>query len=86
MNLPSAPNTLHMSNQMNDIVLSKLLFVKQKNQPVEGHPPKKVLSQVPAMAVTPLVKLTGFMNDLRYVDIVHKVLAQMQPMMSQSGV
>jgi uncharacterized protein YyaL (SSP411 family) len=31
-----------------------------------------------AMAVTTLLKLTGFTNDLRYVDIAHKTLAQMQ--------
>jgi hypothetical protein len=36
-----------------------------------------------AMAVTALLKLAGFTNDLRYVDIAHAALAQMQPMMSQ---
>jgi uncharacterized protein YyaL (SSP411 family) len=36
-----------------------------------------------AMAVTALLKLVGFTNDLRYVDISHQALAQMQPMMSQ---
>jgi hypothetical protein len=36
-----------------------------------------------AMAVTTLLKLTGFTNDLRYVDMAHQALAQMQPMMSQ---
>jgi uncharacterized protein YyaL (SSP411 family) len=36
-----------------------------------------------AMAVTTLLKLAGFTNDLRYVDIAHQTLAQMQPMMSQ---
>jgi uncharacterized protein YyaL (SSP411 family) len=36
-----------------------------------------------AMAVTTLLKLAGFTNDLRYVDIVHQALAQLQPMMSQ---
>ncbi len=36
-----------------------------------------------AMAVTTLLKLAGFTNDLRYVDISHQALAQMQPMMSQ---
>ena len=36
-----------------------------------------------AMAVTTLLKLAGFTNDLRYVDIAHQALAQMQPMMSQ---
>jgi uncharacterized protein YyaL (SSP411 family) len=36
-----------------------------------------------AMAVSALLKLTGFTNDLRYVDIAHQALAQMQPMMSQ---
>ena len=36
-----------------------------------------------AMAVTALLKLAGFTNDLRYVDIAHQALAQMQPMMSQ---
>jgi hypothetical protein len=32
-----------------------------------------------AMAVTALLKLAGFTNDLRYVDIAHEALAQMQP-------
>jgi uncharacterized protein YyaL (SSP411 family) len=36
-----------------------------------------------AMAVTTLLKLAGFTNDLRYVDIAYQALAQMQPMMSQ---
>jgi uncharacterized protein YyaL (SSP411 family) len=36
-----------------------------------------------AMAVTAVLKLAGFTNDLRYVDIAHKALAQMQPMMAQ---
>jgi uncharacterized protein YyaL (SSP411 family) len=36
-----------------------------------------------AMAVTALLKLAGFTDDLRYVDIAHQALAQMQPMMSQ---
>jgi uncharacterized protein YyaL (SSP411 family) len=36
-----------------------------------------------AMAVTALLKLAGFTNELRYVDIAHRALAQMQPMMSQ---
>jgi len=36
-----------------------------------------------AMAVTALLKLAGFTNDLRYIDIAHQALAQMQPMMSQ---
>jgi len=35
------------------------------------------------MAITVLLKLAGFTNDLRYVDIAHRVLAQMQPMMAQ---
>jgi hypothetical protein len=35
------------------------------------------------MAVTTLLKLAGFTNELRYVDIAHQALAQMQPMMSQ---
>jgi len=35
------------------------------------------------MAVTTLLKLAGFTNDLRYVDIAQQALAQMQPMMSQ---
>jgi uncharacterized protein YyaL (SSP411 family) len=35
------------------------------------------------MAVTALLKLAGFTNDLRYVDIAHKALTQMQPMMAQ---
>jgi uncharacterized protein YyaL (SSP411 family) len=36
-----------------------------------------------AMAVTALLKLAGFTNELRYVDIAHQALGQMQPMMSQ---
>ena len=41
-----------------------------------------------AMAATALLKLAGFTNELRYVDIAHEALAQMQPptgggMMSQ---
>jgi uncharacterized protein YyaL (SSP411 family) len=36
-----------------------------------------------AMAVTTLLKLAGFTNDLRYVDIAHQTLAQMQSTMSQ---
>jgi len=36
-----------------------------------------------AMAATVLLKLAGFTNDLRCVDIAHQALAQMQPMMSQ---
>jgi uncharacterized protein YyaL (SSP411 family) len=36
-----------------------------------------------AMAVTTLLKLAGFTNELRYVDIAHKTLARTQPMMSQ---
>jgi uncharacterized protein YyaL (SSP411 family) len=36
-----------------------------------------------AMAVTALLKLAGFTNELPYVDIAHQALAQMQPMMSQ---
>jgi uncharacterized protein YyaL (SSP411 family) len=36
-----------------------------------------------AMAVTALLKLAGFTNDLRYVDLAHQSLTQMQPMMAQ---
>ncbi|HSR34969.1 MAG TPA: thioredoxin domain-containing protein, partial [Anaerolineae bacterium] len=36
-----------------------------------------------AMAVTALLKLAGLSNDLRYVNIAHQALAQMQPMMAQ---
>ncbi|HUT03466.1 MAG TPA: hypothetical protein VM163_06200 [bacterium] len=36
-----------------------------------------------AMAVTVLLKLAGFTNDLRYVDIAHQVLTQMQSLMAQ---
>jgi hypothetical protein len=36
-----------------------------------------------AMAVTTLLKLAGFTNEMRYVDIAHQALAQIQPMMSQ---
>ena len=35
------------------------------------------------MAVTVLLKLAGFTNNLRTVDIARQALAQMQPMMSQ---
>ena len=35
------------------------------------------------MAVTTLLKLAGFTNDLRTVDVAHQALVQMQPMMSQ---
>ena len=35
------------------------------------------------MATTVLLKLAGLTNELRYVDIAHEALAQMQPMMSQ---
>jgi uncharacterized protein YyaL (SSP411 family) len=35
-----------------------------------------------AMAVTTLLKLAGLTNELRYVDIVHQALAQMQPMLA----
>jgi uncharacterized protein YyaL (SSP411 family) len=36
-----------------------------------------------AMATAILLKLGSFTNDLRYVDIAHQALAQMQPMMAQ---
>ncbi len=36
-----------------------------------------------AMATAALLKLAGFTNNLRYVDIARSALAQMQPMMSQ---
>jgi uncharacterized protein YyaL (SSP411 family) len=36
-----------------------------------------------AMAATVLLKLAGLTNEVRYVDIVHQALAQMQPMMAQ---
>jgi uncharacterized protein YyaL (SSP411 family) len=36
-----------------------------------------------AMAVTTLLKLAGFTNELRYVDIAHQALAQMQHTMAQ---
>jgi uncharacterized protein YyaL (SSP411 family) len=36
-----------------------------------------------AMAVTALLKLAGFTNDLRTIDIAHQALTQVQPMMSQ---
>jgi len=35
------------------------------------------------MAVTALLKLAGFTNELCYVEITHQALAQMQPMMAQ---
>ena len=35
------------------------------------------------MAVTALLKLAGFTNELRYVDIAHQALAQMQSMVAQ---
>jgi uncharacterized protein len=36
-----------------------------------------------AMAVTALLKLAGFTNDLRTIDIAHQALTRIQPMMSQ---
>ena len=36
-----------------------------------------------AMAVTALLKLAGFTNDLSYDDVAHQALARMQPMMAQ---
>jgi uncharacterized protein YyaL (SSP411 family) len=36
-----------------------------------------------AMAVTTLLKLAGYTNDLRYVDIARQALAQMQTMLAQ---
>jgi uncharacterized protein YyaL (SSP411 family) len=36
-----------------------------------------------AKAATALLKLAGSTNDLRYVDVAHQALAQMQPMMAQ---
>jgi uncharacterized protein YyaL (SSP411 family) len=36
-----------------------------------------------AMAVTALLKLAGFTNELRYVEIAHQALAQMQSMVAQ---
>jgi uncharacterized protein YyaL (SSP411 family) len=36
-----------------------------------------------AMAVTALLKLAGFTNELRYVEISHQALSQMQPMLAQ---
>ena len=35
------------------------------------------------MAITALLKLAGFTNELRYVDIAHQALAQMQSMVAQ---
>jgi hypothetical protein len=35
------------------------------------------------MAVTTLLKLAGFTNEMRYVAIAHQALVQMQPMVSQ---
>jgi uncharacterized protein len=36
-----------------------------------------------AMATTVLLKLAGLTNELRYVEIAHEALAQVQPMMAQ---
>jgi uncharacterized protein YyaL (SSP411 family) len=36
-----------------------------------------------AMAVSALLKLAGFTNEVRHVDVTHQALPQMQPMMSQ---
>jgi uncharacterized protein YyaL (SSP411 family) len=36
-----------------------------------------------AMAITALLKLAGFTNDLRYVDIAHQALAQIQSLTAQ---
>ena len=35
------------------------------------------------MAITALLKVAGFTNNMRYVDIAHQALVQMQFMMSQ---
>ncbi len=35
------------------------------------------------MAITALQKLAGFTNEMRYVDMAHQALAQMQSMMAQ---
>ena len=35
------------------------------------------------MAITALLKLAGLTNDMRYVDIAHQTLAQVQSMMAQ---
>jgi uncharacterized protein YyaL (SSP411 family) len=35
------------------------------------------------MGVTALLKLAGFTNELRYVDLTHQALIQVQPMMAQ---
>ena len=35
------------------------------------------------MAITALLKLAGFTNDLRYVDIAHQALAQIQSLTAQ---
>jgi hypothetical protein len=35
------------------------------------------------MAVTALLKLAGFTNDMHTIDMAHRALAQMQPMLSQ---
>ena len=35
------------------------------------------------MAVTVLLKLAGFINDQRTIDVAHQALAQVQPMISQ---
>ena len=39
-----------------------------------------------AMAVTALLKLAGFTNELRCVDVAHQALAQIQSLMSQYSV
>ncbi len=36
-----------------------------------------------AMSITALLKLAGLTNDMRYVDIAHQALTEMQPMMAQ---
>jgi uncharacterized protein YyaL (SSP411 family) len=36
-----------------------------------------------AMAVTALLKLAGLSNEVRYVDLAHEALTQVQPMMAQ---
>jgi uncharacterized protein YyaL (SSP411 family) len=36
-----------------------------------------------AMAVTALLKLAGFTDELRTIDIAHQALAQMQSMVAQ---
>lgn len=59
---------------------------KAREERVHPNRDDKVLTSwngLISMAVTSLLKLAGFTNDPRYVDVAHQVLTQVQPMMAQ---